>query len=59
MKKYNKTKRLWLTREQRRELARKNIVFLRTQLSESDWIQIFNDTVSTDSSYNIVINEGK
>ena len=59
MKKHNKTKRLWLTREQRRELARKNIVFLRTQLSESDWVQIFNDTVSTDSSYNIVINEGK
>lgn len=54
-----KSKRLWLTREQRRELARKNIAFLNKQLTERDWIQIFNDTVSTDSAYNIVITEGK
>ena len=43
--------RLWLTMEQRRAQARKNIDALKNQLGAADWQQIFQETVS----YNNVI----
>lgn len=57
-RKHKKNERIWLTREERRVLARKNIAFLNRNLSKTDWVQIFNETVNfSDTSYNSVISE--
>ena len=50
----NTNKRLWLTMEERRKLALKNIELLNNSIGKSDWQRIFEDTVSF-SDYNTVI----
>ena len=54
------TTRLWLTDDERYELARENNRRLREQanpdLTDTDWYDIFTQTVSVSDSYNIVIN---
>lgn len=42
----HKGDRLWLTEEQRRAIARKNIAKLKDQLGTEDWQQVFEETVS-------------
>ena len=54
--------RLWITDDERYELARENNRLLRAQkekeeseLSDQEWKQIFEQTVAIDHHYNIVI----